>query len=52
MADVNKIIADQIEAAKRAGKEYQGRPSDGPSEAPEVSKEPVAAKPAASADED
>lgn len=48
MADVNKIIADQIEAAKRAGKEYQGRPSD---EAP-ASKEPVAAKPAASADED
>lgn len=45
---MNKIIADQIEAAKRAGKEYQGRPSDAPSEA---SKEPVTAKPAAPADE-
>lgn len=27
---VDDIIADQIEAAKRAGKEYQGRPSDEP----------------------
>lgn len=52
MADVNKIIADQIEAAKRAGKEYQGRPSDEPSEAPEVSKEPVAKPAATKPDED
>lgn len=47
MADVNKIIADQIEAAKRAGKEYQGRPSDEP-----VAKEPVAKPAATKPDED
>lgn len=50
MKTVEEIKAEQIAAAKRAGKEYQGRPSD---EKPAPPKEDKPAnKPASAAEEE
>lgn len=50
MKTVEEIKAEQIAAAKRAGKEYQGRPSD---EESKPAKEPAkpANRPASAAEE-